>query len=266
MSMNFLELEQVARDWTYEAGEKVKQSLENPIHIESKSNPNDLVTEVDKAIEQFFYEKITQHYPDHLFLGEEGIAEELTSLEGTVWIIDPIDGTMNFVHQKYNFAISVAVYHEGVGMIGIVYDVMSDEMFRAVRDSGAYLNDVELLPVLERPLEESIVGINARWLVEGRNPYQNPLRALVRDLRGTRSYGSAAIELAYVAADRLDGYICVKLSPWDYAAGAVLLEEVGCKISTFQGKRLSMLTPNTVIAGKPQLHKEMISGYVGEEL
>jgi myo-inositol-1(or 4)-monophosphatase len=266
MSVNFIELEKVARSWTYEAGEKIKQSLANPIHIECKSNPNDLVTEVDRAIETFFYEKIQNHYPDHLFLGEEGIAEEITSLEGTIWIIDPIDGTMNFVHQKYNFAISVSVYQDGVGMIGLVYDVMSDEMFRAVRGSGAFLNDVELLPVLERPLHESIVGLNARWLVEHRHPYQNPLKALVRDLRSIRSYGSAAIELAYVAADRLDGYICVKLSPWDYAAGAVLLEEVGCKISTFQGKHLSMLEPSAVVAGKPSLHKEMISGYLGEEL
>ncbi|WP_100404615.1 inositol monophosphatase family protein [Bacillus solitudinis] len=266
MSINFVELEKIARAWTYEAGDKIKQSIANPIHIEAKSNPNDLVTEVDKAIELFFYEKIQENYPDHQFLGEEGIAEELTSLEGTVWIIDPIDGTMNFVHQKYNFAISVAVYQDGVGMIGIVYDVMSDEMFRAVRGSGAFLNKEELLPVLERPLHESIAGLNARWIVSDHHPFQNPIKALVRDLRGIRSYGSAAIELAYVAADRLDGYLCVMLSPWDYAAGVVLLEEVGCKISTFQGQRLSLLEPGTVLAGKPQLHKEMISGYLGEEL
>ncbi|ARK31156.1 inositol monophosphatase family protein [Halalkalibacter krulwichiae] len=266
MSVDWLEIEKKAKAWTYEAASLVKKSLANPIHIESKSNPNDLVTEVDKAIESFFYHKIQGEFPEHFFLGEEGTAEDLDSLNGTVWIIDPIDGTMNFVHQKYNFAISVGVYHEGKGMIGLVYDVMNDELFHAIRGHGAYINNEELVPVKERPLNESIIGLNAKWLVEEKNPYKNPLKALVRDVRSIRSYGSAALEIAYVAADRLDGYISVRLSPWDYAAGIVLLEEVGCKASTFHGESLDFLTPSSVIVGKPQLHKEMVSTYVGEEL
>lgn len=266
MANDWLELERVAREWTYEAAMIIKRSLASPIQIEAKSNPNDLVTEVDRAVEAFFFEKIQETYPEHYFLGEEGVAEEIQSLNGTVWIIDPIDGTMNFVHQKYNFAISVAVYHDGVGMIGLVYDVISDELFHAVRGHGAYINDVELVPVKERPLHESIIGLNARWLVEERNQYRNPLKALVRDVRSVRSYGSAAIEIAYVAADRLDGYLSVNLSPWDYAAAIVLLEEVGCKASTFRGEPLDLLSQSPVIVGKPHLHKEMISSYVGEEL
>ncbi len=266
MSNNWVELEQVARAWTYEAAEIIKRSLEKPIHVESKSNADDLVTEVDRGIESFFYNKIQSTYPQHYFLGEEGVAEEEPPTTGTVWVVDPIDGTMNFVHQKYKFAISVAVYHEGVGMIGIVYDVMSDEMFRAVKGHGAFLNDHELLPVKERPLHESLIGVNGRWLVEEKNPYRNPLVALVRDVRGMRSYGSAAIEMAYVAADRLDGYMSVSLSPWDYAAGAVLIEEVGCSVSTFSGEALTIEGKNSVIAGKPRLHKEMVSSYLGEEL
>lgn len=266
MSMDWLELEKKARVWVYEAAKMIKQSLANPMHIESKSNANDLVTEVDRAIESFFYQKIQAEYPTHYFLGEEGIAEDLDSLTGTVWIVDPIDGTMNFIHQKYNFAISVGVFHEGQGMIGLIYDVMNDELFHAVRDHGAYINNEAIVPVKERPLHESIIGLNAKWLIEEKNPYKNPLKALVRDVRSIRSYGSAAIEIAYVAADRLDGYISVNLSPWDYAAGIVLLEEVGCKASTFRGEPLDFLTPGTVIVGKPQLHKEMVSSYVGEEL
>lgn len=266
MTYDWQELEKTARKWTYEAAKIIKDSFSRPILIESKSNVNDLVTEVDKTIESFFYEKISETYPEHFFLGEEGVAEELSSLEGTVWIIDPIDGTMNFVHQKYNFAISVAIYHEGVGMIGLIYDVMTDELFHATNGNGAYINGEPLVPVKERPLNESIIGVNAKWLVEEKNQYRNPLKALVRDVRSTRSIGSAAIEIAYLAADRLDGYLSVNLSPWDYAAGLVLLNEVGCKASTFHGEPLSLLLPSTFIAGKPHLHKEMVSSYVGEEL
>jgi myo-inositol-1(or 4)-monophosphatase len=266
MSVDWLEIEKMAKAWIYEAASLIKQSLASPIHIESKSNPDDLVTEVDRAIESFFYHKIQETYPEHLFLGEEGIADELDSLKGTVWIVDPIDGTMNFVHQRYNFAISVAVYCEGVGMVGLVYDVMNDELFHAIRGQGAYINEEELVPVKERPLHESIIGLNAKWLVQEKNPYRNPLNALVRDVRSIRYYGSAAIEIAYVAADRLDGYISVNLSPWDYAAAVILLEEVGCRASTFKGEHLNFLHKSTVIVGKPDLHKEMVSSYVGEEL
>ncbi|GAF63925.1 inositol monophosphatase family protein [Alkalihalobacillus trypoxylicola] len=264
----WMEIEEIAKQWTIEAGERIKEALKNPIKVESKSNVNDLVTEVDKATEQFFYQNIKKTFPDHGFLGEEGVSEDgdINTLEGTVWIIDPIDGTMNFVHQKYNFAISVAVYHNGVGQIGLVYDVMSDELFSARKDHGAYLNGVELAPVRERALAESIIAVNSKWLVENKHPYQNPLSALVRDVRSIRSYGAAAIEIAYVAADRLDGYISVKLSPWDYAAGLVLLHEVGCKASSFTGDPLTLLDAESVIVGKPQLHKEMVSTYLGEEV
>ncbi|KMK77072.1 inositol monophosphatase family protein [Alkalihalobacillus pseudalcaliphilus] len=267
MSLHWNEIEKIAKAWTIEAGENIKKALENPIEVKAKSNPDDLVTQVDKETEQFFYQKIKETFPGHQFLGEEGVAEEgkLNSLDGTVWIIDPIDGTMNFVHQRYNFAISVGVYHEGVGMIGIIYDVMSNEMFHARKGEGAFLNDDELLPVKERPLHEAVIGVNGRWLVEERNVYQNPLRALVRDVRSIRSYGSAAIEMAYVAADRLDSYISVKLSPWDYAAALVILNEVGCVASSFSGETLSLLESGTVVTAKPQLHKEVISLYLGEE-
>jgi myo-inositol-1(or 4)-monophosphatase len=265
MSVDWLELEKVATNWVYEAGHKIKKTLAGPIDIESKSNPDDLVTEVDRAIEAFFYEKIQEAFPEHYFLGEEGISDEEPSLDGTVWIIDPIDGTMNFIHQKQNFAISVAVYHNKVGMIGLIYDVMRDELFHAHRGKGAFLNGAELPPVKERPLHESVIGLNARWVVEETNPYRNPLKALVRDVRSIRSYGSAALEMAYVASDRLDGYLSVQLSPWDYAAGMIILNEVGCVASNFQGDPLSLTDSGTLFASKPQLHKEIISIYIGEE-
>src|SRR5690625_2784749 len=160
MSTNWQALEKTARDWTYEAAELIKDSFSSSIRIETKSNPDDLVTEVDREIENFFYDKIARSFPHHDFIGEEGAAQTPESLEGTVWIIDPIDGTMNFVHQQENFAISVAVYHHGIGKIGIVYDVMNDALFHAVKGGGAFLNESELVPVKDRPLQEAVIGIN----------------------------------------------------------------------------------------------------------
>ncbi|MCM2674862.1 inositol monophosphatase family protein [Alkalicoccobacillus plakortidis] len=251
------ELGKVARKWTYEAAEQIKRALANPFKVEAKSGPDDLVTEVDKNTEAFFYQKIKETYPDHSFLGEEGTAEKIHSTDGIVWIIDPIDGTMNFVQQKIKFAISIGIFEDGVGKVGLVYDVMADEMFYAVQGQGAYVNQLELVAGKERPLNESIVGLNARWLAETNHPHANPLMALVRDSRSVRSYGSAAIEMAYVAADRLDAYVSVNLSPWDYAGASVLLEEMGYCTSSFSGKALSLLEGGTVIAAK-QHYKEKL--------
>lgn len=265
MSTNWLELEKTARDWTYEAGEIIKRSLTDSIHIESKDNPDDLVTEVDRAVEQFFYEKITNTFPAHKFLGEEGVAEQLQSLDGIVWIIDPIDGTMNFVHQQINFAISVSVYYNGVGKIGIIYDVMDNKLFHAVKGEGAYVNEEALTKVKERPLNEAIVGLNGRWLTKEKHTFCEPLKELVRDVRGMRSYGSAAIEIAHVASNRLDSYISVSLSPWDYAAGVVIANEVGYEATTFSGEPVPLLSTSSVIVAKPELHKEIIDSYLGDK-
>ncbi len=261
---NWVEIKNEALRWTYEAGDLIREAIKRPIVIETKSNANDLVTEVDRKIEAFFYEKMKATYPDHFFLGEEGMYDEKPSGEGTVWIIDPIDGTMNFVHQKQKFAISVAVYHNGVGMIGIVYDVMSDEMFYAVKGEGAYVNEKKLEQVSDRSLSEALISINGAWLVKEESPYQKELISLVRDVRGMRSYGSAAIEMAYVASNRIDCYLSVKLSPWDYAAGAVLLEEVGYPVTTFSGEKLTIDRKSSVICGKPSIHNKVIERYVGK--
>lgn len=259
------ELGKVARNWTYEAAEQIKEALANPFKVEAKSGPDDLVTEVDKNTEAFFYNKVRETFPEHSFLGEEGTAEKLENTDGITWIIDPIDGTMNFVQQKIKFAISIGIYEDGVGKVGIVYDVMADEMFYAVKGVGAYVNEVELVAGKERPLNESIISLNARWLTETDHPHANPLLALVRDSRSVRSYGAAAIELAYVAADRLDAYVSVNLSPWDYAGAQVLLEEMGYRTTSFSGETLSLLNGGTVIAAKPALQREIVSAYVGEE-
>ncbi|MFV8826993.1 inositol monophosphatase family protein [Alkalihalobacterium sp. APHAB7] len=260
--LDWLKIKQMAIIWVKEASNQLKASLVETIHVETKSSPDDLVTEMDRKIEQYFLEKIQTHFSNHAFLGEEGISEEEYVNEDTIWIIDPIDGTTNFVHQQYNFAISVAVYHKGEGKIGLIYDVMNDVLYHAVKGQGAYKNDERLEMLTDVDISKAIVGLNARWLLNGDKPYQPILTHLVHKVRGVRSYGSAALEMAYVASGRLDGYISLKLSPWDFAAALVLLNEVGGCSSTIYGEPLAMLKSSSVFVGRPQFHEAVINEFV----
>ncbi len=114
-------------------------SMKKALIIETKSNAADLVTNMDREIEQFLIGKIKETFPHHHILGEEGYGDEVTSSDGVVWLIDPIDGTMNFVHQKRNFAISIGIYENGIGKIGLIYDPVHDELYHALKGAGAFL-------------------------------------------------------------------------------------------------------------------------------
>ncbi len=258
----WMEVDKQAKQWIKEAGRLLKDSFSDQVKVRFKSNPADLVTEMDNRIEQFFYDNIKKTYPEHQVLGEEGEGDDVKSLKGTVWMIDPIDGTMNFVHQKRHFAISVAVYHEGEGIIGLIYDVVSDDLYHAVKGNGAYLNG-DRLPALEKvEVDRSVIGMNPNWVAGNRVIDASILRKIVKDVRGVRSYGSAAIELAYVAAGILDGYMTMRLSPWDFAAGMVLIEETGGTVTTVHGDPVDLLGRNSIFAAKSDLHESLLNSYI----
>ena len=254
---------QEAKQWVLEAGAMIRKRIDEPREIDTKSDANDLVTEMDKAVEKFFAEKIRARYPDHLILSEEGFGDKVETLAGSVWIIDPIDGTMNFIHQKRMFSISLAVFHEGVGEIGLIYDVMADVLYHAKKGEGAY-KDERLLHQLAntKTLETSIFMMNTLWTTE--NPIINEvkIRELVRRVRGVRTYGSAALEFAYLTEAVVDGYISFKLHPWDFAAGAVLYHEVGGVLKHADGSALSFLNQEPLIAGHPDIVDEVIRRYL----
>ncbi|GGD19475.1 inositol monophosphatase family protein [Pontibacillus salipaludis] len=252
-----------AKQWILEAGERIRAKMHEPFVIETKSTPDDLVTEIDQNTEQFFAKKIRETYPDHRVLGEEGFGDELADLNGTVWIVDPIDGTMNFVHQKQNFAISVGIYSDGIGEIGFIYDVMGDVLYQSKRGEGAYKNDQKLSPLSsDVVLERSIVGLNAFWATENPRVDKNGMQELIRKVRGTRSYGSAALEFAYVVEGNMDAYVTMRLAPWDVAAGIVLLNEVGGITTKADGTEVNMLTTNSIIASNPAIHREIIDKHI----
>lgn len=257
-STNITAIYDAAKQWIYEAGEVIKESFSNTLNITYKSHYADLVTDMDKGIEKFFIERIKNKYPDHEILGEEGYGDEVQNLQGTVWIIDPIDGTTNFVHQQSNFAISIGIYQDGIGIIGLIYDVVRNELFHCISGNGVYLNDEKLPKLAEASLDQSVIGLNATWVTPNRKIDHNLLLPLVRKSRGTRSYGTAALELAHVVCGRLDAYITMRLSPWDFAAGYILVQEAGGVISTIDGSKVDVLSKTSIFAAKPSLHSEIL--------
>jgi myo-inositol-1(or 4)-monophosphatase len=262
IQQNWKEIDAKAKEWIKEAGGIILSSLKEELIIETKSNASDLVTNIDRQIEQFFIQKINEEYPEHFVLGEEGYGDTLTSSQGTVWLIDPIDGTMNFVHQKRNFAISIGIYHDGAGQIGLVYDPVHDELYHAIRGEGAFCNELPIPKLKPGTMAEGIVCVNATWLTQ--NSYLDHVKMgeLVRRARGTRSYGCAALEFVYVATGRVDAYITPRLSPWDFGGGAIIVQEVGGLVSTFEGNALNITEKSSVLVARPDIYEEILSQYV----
>jgi myo-inositol-1(or 4)-monophosphatase len=260
--MNWGHIDRYAKSLIKEAGHQIRVSFYQQIDVETKSDANDLVTNIDREVERFFINRIKRDFPTHRILGEEGFGDEVQSLEGVIWMLDPIDGTMNFVHQKRNFAISLGIYVDGVGMLGYIYDVMGDDFYHAAKGEGAYLND-ERLPQLEiMPLSDAIIGINASWVAPNRHIDNEKVIELVKACRGTRSYGSAAIELAHVSAGRLDAYVSMRLSPWDIAGGIVIAQEVGAVATDLKGEAPGLLGQEPFIVACPGLHRDLLTNYI----
>ncbi|BAQ10381.1 inositol-1-monophosphatase [Bacillus sp. OxB-1] len=260
--MSWGSIDRYAKSIIKEAGHKIRNSFFSRIDIDTKSDANDLVTNIDREVEEFFIDRIKRDFPDHRILGEEGAGDRVTSLDGVIWVLDPIDGTMNFIHQRRNFAISLGIYADGVGMLGYIYDVMRDDFYNAAKGEGAYFND-ERLPQLEiTPLQEAVIGINASWVAPNRYMDNEPIIRMVRQCRGTRSYGSAAIELAYVSSGRIDAYLSMRLAPWDIAGGIVIAQEVGAIATTMKGQPPNLLSQDTFIVARPGLHEDILKNYI----
>ena len=260
--MNWGMIDKYAKSLIKEAGHIIRNSFFKTIDVDTKADANDLVTNIDRDIERFFISRIQCDFPEHKVLGEEGFGDDVQSLDGVIWLLDPIDGTMNFVHQKRNFAISLGIYLDGIGMLGYIYDVMNDELYHAEKGEGAYFND-EKLPMLEiTPLSEAIIGVNASWVAPNRRIENGPIADMVHKCRGTRSYGSAAMELAYVSSGRIDAYLSLRLSPWDIAGGMVIAEEVGAIATNLEGEKPDLLGQDTFIVARPGLHSEILRNHI----
>ncbi len=224
------------------------------LHVTSKA-ANDFVTEVDREAERIIIETIRRSYPTHGFLGEESGSH---AGDESLWIIDPLDGTTNFLHGFPHFSVSLAVQQRGQIEHAIVFDPMRQEIFTASRGSGARLNDKRLRVVARKGLDGALLGTGFPFR-EGADvdAYLDTLRALMQGTAGIRRAGSAALDLAYVAAGRLDGFWEFGLSQWDIAAGALLVLESGGLVTDPRGAD-DWLKSGNILAASPRVHAQML--------
>lgn len=218
----------------------------------------DLVTEVDHASEALLLGEIMRQYAEHRILSEE--AGERSGNSEHVWYIDPLDGTLNFAHGLPLFCVSIAYEHNGALQLAAVYDPMANELFSAERGQGAWLNGERIRVTNPPSLRESLLVTGFPYDVRT-NPRNNfaEFERFSHLSQGVRRLGSAALDLCYVAAGRLDGYWQLKLSPWDLAAGALLVQEAGGLATGVLGQMEFLAEQNGILAASPALHAEMLA-------
>jgi myo-inositol-1(or 4)-monophosphatase len=243
------------------AGEIIVRSMSrlDSLHVASKGR-NDFVTEVDRAAEREIIAVIHKAYPDHAILAEESGA----SGEGdTRWIIDPLDGTTNFVHGNPVFCVSIACEHKGKLEHGVVYDPLRQELFTASKGDGAHLDNRRIRVSGQRTLEGSLVATGFPYRSNQRyiEPYMAMLKAVMLKTAGVRRPGSAALDLAYVAAGRVDAFWEIGLSPWDTAAGTLLIQEAGGRTGTLNGELYAQ--KGNIIAGTPRVYAGLVAAFAG---
>ena len=223
-----------------------------------KKGTIDLVTEVDVAVERTFRALIAGRFPDHQILAEE-MGGAASVPKGACWVFDPIDGTTNFAHGLPIFCASLALEIDGVAEIAAVYDPNRKELFTAERGGGAYLNGAPLRVSPAERLVDAMLVTGFPYDVHGRvDEIVGLFGAFVGQARAVRRLGSAAIDLCYVAAGRLDGFWENDLKPWDIAGGALLVEEAGGKVTDMGGQRFSS-RGGSVLAANPRLYEPMLS-------
>ncbi len=216
---------------------------------------NDFVTEVDRNAEAAIIEVLREKYPHHAILAEESGAQAGNEFE---WVIDPLDGTTNFLHGLPQFAVSIALKVKGRLDIGVVYDPISEEMFTASRGEGALLNDHKIRVSNRKSLDGALLGTGLPYRdFSFMDNYMGMLKDLAQDTAGIRRPGSAALDFAYVACGRTDGFWELGLKEWDFAAGALLVREAGGLVTDIAGGERFLETGN-VITGNIKVHNAML--------
>jgi myo-inositol-1(or 4)-monophosphatase len=238
------------------AGSLIHRAGNNLDHLTvTKKSHSDYVSEVDRAAEQTIIETLLDAYPNHAILAEESGAQGDSEF---VWIIDPLDGTTNFLHGFPQYAVSIALQHNGVLTQAAIYDPTKNDLFTATRGRGAYLNDRRLRVSKRKELADCLIGTGFPYTrFEHIDAYLAIFRDLMQQTSGLRRPGAASLDLAYTAAGRYDGFFETGLKPWDIAAGCLLIIEAGGMVGDLQGND-GYLNSGHVCAGNPKVYEQML--------
>lgn len=221
--------------------------------------PKDLVSEADLASQKAIYEIVHSEFPDHDFLGEEADSLQTDERKSEYrWIVDPLDGTVNYVHRLPAFSVSVALEHLGEIQAGVVYDPIADECFTAVRGAGAFLNGEKISVSDCDSLRTALVAASLAAGVSRDSPEIDRFLNVLVECQALRRLGSAALNLAYLAAGRLDAYWATSVKVWDVAAGVLIVEEAGGLVSGVNGEPFDLFRPQFAAAATAALHAELL--------
>lgn len=264
MELDLFQAEQVAQAAARIAGTLIREWIGRPKTTTEKSSPHDLVTEVDKACQEAIQKHLSKEFPNSSFLGEEGVApgsEAATRAAAEanrdfLWVVDPIDGTLNFIRGIPVCTVSIGLLYEGRDVVGVIYDPMRDEMFSASEASGATLNGQPMHVSQEANLTNAVLASGfPTGAYRGKNAEQ--IKRFGYHVRNVRALGSAAIHLAYVAAGRLDGFFENDLNAWDVTAGATLVRLAGGLVTDVEGQLFSLDTRH-IAATNGKIHQQLL--------
>jgi myo-inositol-1(or 4)-monophosphatase len=246
---------QTARD----AGRVLAEKFGRAIQVSNKGDI-DLVTEADLASERLIIERVRSHHPRHAILAEEaGDVVAATGVQSAYkWIVDPLDGTTNYAHGYPVFCVSIALEHEGRVVVGVVYDPIRDELFAAERGEGATLNGRRMRVSETSDLNGALLCTGFPYDVRERGDFARHFRNFIMSSQSVRRDGAAALDLAYVACARFDGFYEEGLRPWDVAAGVLLVEEAGGRVTHYDGRPFDHYRP-LIAASNGLVHEAMLS-------
>ena len=253
MTMN-KQMHQRAIDWLNQAADLLRATLDSPLQVKQKQNARDLVTEMDCRIEDYLIQQIRHYYPNHQILSEEGQGDVFPNTEGYLWIIDPIDGTLNYVKEKNHFAILLGIYYNGKPVAGYIVDVMNEQLYYGIVGDGVYLNHQPLLPIQIASLETSLIHGNVHLFIHNR--YQ--AREILNHSLGMRHYGAAGLDMISVIRGEAALYLSPRLQPWDFAAGLAIFTAMNYKMTTPTGQPLDLLKRQAVLACHPAVHSQVL--------
>jgi myo-inositol-1(or 4)-monophosphatase len=240
------------------AGRSLKRDLGEIEHLQvSLKGPRNFVTAADRRAEEIVREELAKARPGYGFLGEEGGAHEGTD-KSHRWIVDPLDGTTNFLHGIPQFAVSIALERDGAIVAALTYNPANEELFVAERGKGAFLNDKRLRVAARQRLDDAVVACGLPHYGRGDLELaRREIAAAQQHFAGLRRYGAATLDLAWIAAGRLDAYWERDLSPWDVAAGILLVREAGGYVSDLDGGD-AVFTNRGIVAGNETMHRELL--------